>query len=64
LLIWPNPAKNKIFVNCPKGYQILSLCGKILMQSNESSSEIDIQSLTEGTYILKTDNQTQKFIKK
>jgi hypothetical protein len=62
--LWPNPAKNIIFVSCPDGYHILSMCGKVLKHSSEPTKEIDINQLSEGIYILKTGNQTQKFVKK
>jgi hypothetical protein len=45
-------------------YHILSMCGKVLKHSSEPTKEIDINQFSEGIYILKTGNKTQKFVKK
>lgn len=62
--LYPNPSNDIIYVDCPNGYQIISLCGQVLMKSTSFTKEIDIQSLPEGAYILKTNKYMTKFIKK
>ncbi|QBN20501.1 T9SS type A sorting domain-containing protein [Flavobacterium nackdongense] len=63
-IVYPNPAKSKIYADCKNGYKILSISGQILLQSSLPTSEIDISSLSDGIYLLKTETQLSKFTKK
>lgn len=63
LLIYPNPSNNTIFVDCQKGYQIYSITGQLLKQSNQTANQINISDLPTGIYILKTESKVGRFIK-
>ncbi len=61
--IYPNPSDNLIFVDCQDGYQIYSATGRLLKQSNQSATQINISDLPTGLYILKTANKAGRFLK-
>lgn len=63
-MVYPNPAKSKLQAKCPKGFQILSIAGQVLMQSSTFTNEIDLSSLKDGVYLLKSEGQIAKFTKK
>lgn len=63
LSIYPNPANNYIFVHCPKGYQIYSMTGLLLKQSNQTVDQISISDLPSGLYLLKTEDKIGRFMK-
>lgn len=69
--IYPNPVKNhELFVkgenlNKVSKAEIYDLSGKLIkniVNPFKSSNKIDLHGLTKGVYILKTDNNTTKFI--
>lgn len=72
--IYPNPAENKInFISGNllegKRYRVLDISGRICMQGSISGSEIGIESLESGMYLLQIENgnselMTQRFVKK
>ena len=68
LAVHPNPASNHITVSTPDGttIQILDMTGRqILSQpSRHGETLIDISSLPQGIYLLKSGTQTAKLIKK
>lgn len=63
LTLYPNPAHNKVVVLGADNstWTIYSLQGEELLQGN--SSEINIETLAIGTYILSADNQKTKLVK-
>ena len=63
-MVYPNPAKSKLQAKCPKGFQILSIAGQVLLQSSTFTNEIDLSSLKDGVYLLKSEGQIAKFTKK
>jgi lysophospholipase L1-like esterase len=67
LIIFPNPATDKLQISAPKStgndMQILDIAGKIISTFHISNS-IDISSLSAGIYFVKIDNYLAKFIKK
>lgn len=74
LTISPNPSQNHLNLNYTEGgiknLEITSLTGQTLLQKKVDSpqTDIDIQSLTKGLYLLKVSTQegkqtTQKFVK-
>ena len=71
--IWPNPAKNLIFITDETfigevRYSIYNLSGQLLKTKtlNEESQKhvIDISDLNDGLFILKFNGKTAKIIKK
>ncbi len=62
-MIYPNPAKSKIYADCQKGFEVLSLTGQVLLKSSVPTTEINIASLKSGLYFLKTNSKIAKFIK-
>jgi aldose sugar dehydrogenase len=66
--LYPNPAKNFITIQSEKElneWKIISIDGKELMNGKNSSKlfQIDVSTLTEGIYLLKTENGLNKFMK-
>jgi len=68
--VYPNPAKDKLFIqglSNPSKVSIYNVLGK-LMLSERNSSELDLEELQSGIYIVKIVDQqketTRKFIKK
>ncbi len=69
LILFPNPAKDYINISLPSEnlnyeYQILDLTGKTIIQNKSSNSSIDVESLSEGVYIIKVKSQQKEFISK
>jgi hypothetical protein len=63
-VIYPNPTTTKIYADCKNGYEILALSGQKLLKSLLPTTEIDISSLSDGVYLLKTETHISKFTKK
>lgn len=71
--IYPNPASNQLFVECPDGVnkrvQIFSAFGQLIKETelnftaSNSVSSIDTSKLPAGLYILKVGNASIRFIK-
>ncbi|MCW3807515.1 LamG-like jellyroll fold domain-containing protein [Plebeiibacterium marinum] len=67
--VYPNPAKNKLFVtgltSSDKFIYIYSISGQLLAQKQISATteQLDISFLKSGVYILKTNSDTLKFCK-
>lgn len=62
LSVYPNPANNSINVRSNSGFQLFSIDGRLLKQSNMPSNTINIEELQEGLYLLKANNQTVKLM--
>ena len=63
--VFPNPVTNFLYVqgvNDSANLLVYDLNGKCLLK--ETGSEVDVASLSQGTYILQINNQFVKFIKK
>lgn len=59
IVIYPNPAGQKLFIDCSnaQSFSIFNMVGKFILsekKGQERISEIDISSLAEGVYIIKT----------
>ena len=61
LKIYPNPSKNYIETNEEGNKKIYDLYGRNILNSNQKRIQID--NLRKGTYFLKINNKTGKFIK-
>ena len=57
LTVYPNPAND--FINVDKTVKIYDLCGKLVMKG---SGKIDISTLPEGMYFVKSENDCSKLI--
>ncbi len=65
VFIYPNPVTNTLFIQGVEDEAILevyNLTGKSVLK--DKGTELDVTSLTQGTYILRINNQYVKFIKK
>jgi surface protein len=69
IAVYPNPAKDKLFIlglSKPSKVSIYNVLGKLVF-SETTSSEVDLEGLQSGVYIVKVMNQqketTRKFIK-
>lgn len=62
--VYPNPAKDniKIIGIENQGIEIFSVDGKSMFKG-EYNASLDVSGFPQGTYIVKTNNQTLKFIK-
>ncbi len=65
VFIYPNPAKDniKIFGVENQEIEIFSTDGKLILKENYNGKDIDISSLHQGLYLIKTNCQTLKFNK-
>ena len=62
--IYPNPARDRLFVSAAGTYQVLELTGKVLQQGYaDSNSGIDISGLKPGVYLLSGMNGSFRFVK-
>lgn len=63
--VFPNPAKNniRIFGIENQDIEIFSTDGKLILKENYNGKDIDISSLHQGLYLIKTNCQTLKFNK-
>ena len=59
LSLYPNPATNYIFVETQNAVHIFDLCGKLVLQG---SGRIDVSSLPEGMYFVKSENGFTKLV--
>jgi len=64
LIIYPNPTKNKVYIERPKSYNstfitIINQVGQICLSSSLSGNEIDISSLSNGIYFIELRNNTK-----
>lgn len=57
LTVYPNPAND--FINVDKTVKIFDLCGKLVMKG---SGKIDVSTLPEGMYFVKSENDCSKLI--
>ena len=57
LTVYPNPAND--FINVDKTVKIYDLCGKLVMKG---SGKIDVSTLPEGMYFVKSENDCSKLI--
>lgn len=68
LVIYPNPNTNGVLSIKSEAhgiYQIQSLQGKIVMQGNidDGNTEIDIEHLPKGSYLIRVNEVTKRFVK-
>ena len=71
LSIYPNPVKNNLQINLldtsltNSKYQILDLNGRVILEGNLTNeiSQINVENLLKGLYVLKIKNLNKKFIK-
>ena len=67
-IVYPNPAKNKIFItgnfNYPASLKLLDLSGKIIFQKNllNSPATIDLPHLSAGIYFLQVNEVVHKLV--
>jgi CotH kinase protein/Lamin Tail Domain/Fn3 associated/Secretion system C-terminal sorting domain/Divergent InlB B-repeat domain len=54
-VVYPNPAKNEIWFNTVSDYKLFSLDGKLISQGL-AASNIQLNHIQNGTYILQTEN--------
>lgn len=66
LQVYPNPASNKLFLKGETDSDILifNIQGKEMMRLPAGTQLIDIQSLPNGIYLLRTGSQTSKIVKR
>ena len=57
LTVYPNPAND--FINVDKMVKIYDLCGKLVIKG---SGKIDVSTLSEGMYFVKSENDCSKLI--
>jgi hypothetical protein len=67
LKIWPNPAQDILYIQLPDEQTEISICsmeGKEVMrlQLVKGKNQIDISSLSNGMYILKSGNTFARFV--
>ena len=65
VFIYPNPAKDFIRIIGIENQEIevLSADGKLIFKTIHEGKDIDVSSLTQGLYLIKTKGQTLKFNK-
>lgn len=68
--IFPNPTRDILTVNVDptllnQDYQVFSITGQLLLSSKltAETSEIELNSISEGVYLLQIGNQSKKFVK-
>jgi CubicO group peptidase (beta-lactamase class C family) len=62
--VYPNPAKDRLYVPNEGEYQVLELTGKLLQKgSADSNLSIDISGLKPGVYLLSGMNGSFRFVK-
>lgn len=63
--VFPNPAKDKIKIFGVENQEIeiFSTDGKLILKENYNGKDIDVSSLHQGLYLIKTNCQTLKFNK-
>lgn len=59
LSLYPNPANDFVFVETQNAVRIFDLCGKLVLQG---SGRIDVSSLPEGMYLVKSENGFTKLV--
>ena len=59
LSLYPNPATDFVFVETQNTVRIYDLCGKLVLQG---SGRIDVSSLTEGMYFVKSEKGFTKLV--
>lgn len=64
--IYPNPVKDKLYIeNAPsKNYKIFDMAGRLIKSGVLEKNHIQLNSLPEGNYIIKSGEISKKFIKK
>ena len=61
IYVYPNPSDEYVNINYEGLKQIYTILGKKLFETNENI--INISSLSNGVYLIKTGNMTRRFIK-
>ncbi len=67
--VFPNPVAERLLVSgCKAGssLEILSVDGRLVksIETSEGETSIDVEGLTKGYYLLRTENSSVKFLKK
>jgi len=64
LFFYPNPVKNKLYINNYSNIEIRDIQGRVLIKSEQSVQSVDVSLLQSGIYYIIFDgNQVRKFIK-
>lgn len=61
--VYPNPATTDLFVQAEGAFTIIDALGTVAHEGELTNGNIDISSLTEGYYVIKTAGITAPFIK-
>jgi hypothetical protein len=66
LEIYPNPAKDEIWIRGSGFWEIYSITGQLVKTGivNSSNHRINIKNINPGLYVIRANNKTTKFIKK
>ncbi|PKP19310.1 MAG: hypothetical protein CVU07_00015 [Bacteroidetes bacterium HGW-Bacteroidetes-23] len=67
LIFYPNPASEIISISGIqiKSYRIIDIQGRVILNDNPENNNLDISSLSKGTYIIEIiNNEDKKFIQK
>ena len=68
LSVYPNPTTNILHINnnslLGEEYEIYDMSGKLIFKANNNTNEINVESLSTGTYSLKIKGSIFNFIKK
>ena len=64
ILVYPNPTQNVLMIQGidAQALRVYDLQGRLLMQ--EEGTQVDVQHLAEGTYLLQIGTQVVRFVKK
>ena len=65
--IYPNPAKDKVYINNlngTKNIRIFDINGRVIKEQVIESNELSIESLSNGLYFLEINGQVKKLLKK
>jgi len=66
LKIYPNPASDVLYLNTktyPEYIEIYDITGLLVARLEVSSSTVDVSSLNQGVYFIRTGNDSQRFVK-
>ena len=69
ITIFPNPATNILYIQNNSNYfidtiSIYTMLGKLIYQSNDTQTTVDISTLSDGMYLVKLNNGSQVISKK
>ncbi len=61
--LFPNPVEDKLYLMQASSYSIYNVIGQLVLQSSVSQNIINVSSLPNGIYSLKTTEKVMRFIK-